>query len=581
MIDGLTALATWYYNRKYGALALRLGGGVRPGDGRRGFIIIQIDGLAHQYVQEVLARGAMPYLQRLLERDGFQMQPWRCGLPSSTPAVQAGLLFGNNWDIPSFRWYEKESGQAIVCKVPAHLHHLQERLSSGRYGILTGGSSYFNLFDGNARTSILTLSALGRQHLFQNLRGSFFFVLFLLTPRRSLRAVWLTLSEYVRTLRTQAHQSHAPKPRFSLRRRLSALATALLAPLAPAALNVLFREVQTFAVALDIYRGVPAIYTDYYGYDDRAHHHGPLSAEALRALRNIDTCLREIDQVRRQFRQRRPYDLFILSDHGMSCCRPFRQTFGQTLGDFVRAHVGQQVVDVQGGQAPWGAMQEQLLQRELQAAAAQVSPRRSRSARRAGVNAVQRLVRRLPSDPELQGYDLARHSDVVVRVAGSLAHIYFNVTSAQMDIGAVTLLYSDLIEALRQHEGFGLVLGRERGDAVCVTPEGMLRLDDPRLLAFLPPLAQPAAELAQLDRLTRFPHAGDLVLLGRWYADGTVVGFEEHVATHGGLGGPQDWPFFITEQGVNWNLQEVTNAAQLHAFFVNWYGDAAARAARG
>ncbi|MBK9229741.1 MAG: alkaline phosphatase family protein [Anaerolineae bacterium] len=582
LIDWLTALATWYYNRKYGALASRLGGGVMPGDGRRGFLIVQIDGLAHRYLLDALARGATPYLQRLIEREGWRVQRWHCGLPSSTPAVQAGLLFGNNWDIPSFRWYEKESGQTIVCKVPAHLQRLQERLSAGRYGILTGGSSYFNLFDGHARTSFLTLSALDRQHFSQNVRGSFFFLLFLLTPRRSLRALWLSLSEYARTLRSRLHGTSKPGPPVARLRRLRASLTAplatLLSPLAPVTLNVIFREIQTFAVALDIYRSVPSIYTDYYGYDDRAHHHGPLSDEALAALRSIDACIRELDQVRRQFRHRRAYDLFIFSDHGMSRCRPFAELFQQTLGDFVRTHVGQAVVDVQGGQAPWASMQDELLHSELQAAEARASPRSQRLLR-----LLRRALRRgLPQDPEIQAdYDLTRRSDVIVRVAGSLAHIYFKVTPAQMDISEIAILYPDLLSALRAHSGFGLVLGREQGNAVCVTPRGVLRLDSPQLAATLPHLSDPQAALQQVDRLVRFPHSGDLVLLGTWYADGSVVGFEEHVATHGGLGGPQDYPFFITAPGVDWDLSGVTNATQLHDFFVNWYGDAATRAARG
>lgn len=582
LIDWLTAFATWYYNRKYGALASRLGGGVMPGDGRRGFLLIQIDGLAHRYLQDALARGAMPYLNRLLTREGFRLQRWRCGLPSSTPAVQAGLLFGNNWDIPSFRWYEKESGQTIVCKAPAHLQRLQERLSAGRYGILTGGSSYFNLFDGNARTSILTLSSLDRQHLSQNIRGSFFFLIFLLTPRRSLRALWLALSEYGRTLRARLRRARKAGPPAARLRRLwrgltSPLAT-LLSPLAPVTLNVIFREIQTFAVALDIYRGVPAIYTDYYGYDDRAHHHGPLSAEALRALRSIDACLRELDQIRRQFHDRRAYDLFVFSDHGMSRCRPFEALFQQTLGDFVRTQVGEAVVDVQGGQAPWASMQDELLHSELQAVEARVSPNSQRLLR-----LVRRALRRgLPQDPEIKtDYDLARRSDVVVRVAGSLAHVYFNITPAQMDVSEIAILYPDLLSALRTHSGFGLVLGREQGNAVCVTSHGVQRLDSPQLAAALPHLTHAAAALQQIDRLVRFPHSGDLVLLGNWYADGSVVGFEEHVATHGGLGGPQDYPFFITAPGVNWDLANVTNATQLHDFFVHWYGDAAARAARG
>ncbi|MBK6561997.1 hypothetical protein [Candidatus Amarobacter glycogenicus] len=71
----------------------------------------------------------------------------------------------------------------------------------------------------------------------------------------------------------------------------------------------------------------------------------------------------------------------------------------------------------------------------------------------------------------------------------------------------------------------------------------MLRLDSPQLAATLCRIWPDPAALQQVDRLVRFPHSGDLVLLGTWYADGSVVGFEEHVATHGGLGGPQDYPF--------------------------------------
>src|SRR5690606_40541949 len=41
--------------------------------------------------------------------------------------------------------------------------------------------------------------------------------------------------------------------------------------------NVILRELQTLAVLLDIYTGVPAIYTTYNVYDEFAHHFGPSS----------------------------------------------------------------------------------------------------------------------------------------------------------------------------------------------------------------------------------------------------------------------------------------------------------------
>lgn len=580
LIDWLTALATWYYQRKYGALASRLGGGVLPGDGRRGFVVIQIDGLAHDYLRTILDMGGAPYLKRLVQREGFHLQPWRCGLPSSTPAVQAGIMFGNNWNIPSFRWYDKTTGQSIVCKVPTQLQRLQARLQVGRYGLLTGGSSYFNLFDGGARTSFMTLSALGRQHLFENVRGSFFFLLFVLSPRRALRTLWLAAAEYRRDLwhRLQALPGRGvPLRRWpALRAALSAPLTTLLAPLPAVTLNIVFREIQTFAVGLDIYRGVPAIYTDYYGYDEQAHHHGPLSPEALRALRAIDDCIRQIDHVRRQFRHRRPYDLIILSDHGMSRCRPFQRTYGLTLGEFVRSHVGRAQVDAHNGSTSWASLQDQGLLHELQLAEDNVSPRTQplvRLLRRA-------MLKGITQDPELQhSYDLARHSDVVVRAAGSLAHIYFNVTPAQMDVGEIALLYPALLDALHTHPGIGLVLGREREQAVAVTSHGVCHLDHLLASGAMPFLKDPQLEIQQLERLVRFPNSGDLIILGTWYADGSVVGFEEHQASHGGLGGPQDYAFFLGEPELTWDLAGVSNSAQLHSFFVNWYGDAASRAA--
>ena len=42
------------------------------------------------------------------------MVPWECDLSSQTGASQAGLLLGSNYDMPAFRWYEKESGQTMV-----------------------------------------------------------------------------------------------------------------------------------------------------------------------------------------------------------------------------------------------------------------------------------------------------------------------------------------------------------------------------------------------------------------------------------------------------------------------------------
>ncbi|GAI21363.1 unnamed protein product, partial [marine sediment metagenome] len=210
IVDLFSALADFYYSRKYEAIAERMGlEESQVSAQKQGFIVIQIDGLAYDHLIEAMARGHAPHMKRLLEKKALR-QPfdvaqdaalklarWRCGLPSTTPAAQAGIMFGNNFDIPAFRWYEKESNTSVVCKVPRLAKAMQDRISIGRRGILRGGSSYVNMFDGDARLSLFTLSAINSQRFFESVRGVGFLLLFLLSPLRVLRVILLSLWEYL------------------------------------------------------------------------------------------------------------------------------------------------------------------------------------------------------------------------------------------------------------------------------------------------------------------------------------------------------------------------------------------------
>ena len=164
------------------------------------FVIAQIDGLAHEYLLRALAAGHTPHIQRLIAQ-GYRLQRWRCGLPSSTPATQSGIMYGNNWDIPAFRWYEKDTGLAPHCKSPAFAARIKEAVSAGGGpGILTGGSSYGNLVDGDARLALFTLSAMGRQRFYEGLRGLGWALLFALIPWRIIRIIGLIIWELARDI---------------------------------------------------------------------------------------------------------------------------------------------------------------------------------------------------------------------------------------------------------------------------------------------------------------------------------------------------------------------------------------------
>jgi len=163
---------------------------------------------------------------------------------------------------------------------------------------------------------------------------------------------------------------------------------------------------------------------------------------------------------------------------------------------------------------------------------------------------------------------------VIVRSSGSLAHVYFNVTPSPMDLGEVAILYPELVERLVQETSIGLILGRNGGRAAFLTSQGVRRLEPESEFGPDHPLVtlpEPRLAAVQLARVASFPHSGDLILLGAWDENGGVVCFEEQWASHGGLGGPQDYPFILYPAELSWDPSQVTNAEQLHQHFVETY----------
>ncbi|MBM4466594.1 MAG: alkaline phosphatase family protein [Chloroflexi bacterium] len=568
IVDLFNALANLYYSRKYAAIAERMGleeGQVNAQE--RGFIILQIDGLAHDHLLEAMAKGHTPYMKRLLDKKALKLARWRCGLPSTTPAAQAGIMFGNNFDIPAFRWYEKESDTSVVCKLPGLVKAMQDRVSAGRQGILRGGSSYVTMFDGDARLSLFTLSAINSQHLFENVRGAGFLLLFLLSPLRMLRVILLSTWEYVVDLGKRFVALFVPgyhQP-FSV-----------LSPFLQIITNVVFREIQTFACLIDIYRGMPAIYTNYYSYDEVAHHFGLGSAEALKALRGIDNQIKQIDRMRTQYRKRH-YDLYILADHGLTPSIPFKKAYGRTLGQYITEQIAEGVfTDERGGEERPSAAKALFLLEELRGIEARLSERGASL-----VQAAYRFVdKRLVVDDEDDSWDLSKRGDIVVRNSGSMSHIYFNVAPRPMNLSEIALIYPRLLNKLIEHQGIGLVVGREEGEVVIVGKDGTLTLPPhpPQIggarggeevrgqnpLLFLP---EPELAASQLRQLASFPHSGDIIIFGAWCGDGEVICFEDQVASHGGLGGPQDYPFIMYPGELDLDLEEVTNAKDLYPHF--------------
>src|SRR2546421_464113 len=96
-----------------------------------GVILFEIAGLAEPVLRQALDAGHAPTLARWLEDGSHRIVPWECDLSSQTGASQAGLLLGSNFDMPAFRWYEKERGELVVSNHPKDAAEIERRRSDG------------------------------------------------------------------------------------------------------------------------------------------------------------------------------------------------------------------------------------------------------------------------------------------------------------------------------------------------------------------------------------------------------------------------------------------------------------------
>jgi hypothetical protein len=501
----------------------------------RGFVGIQIDGLSCPHLRQALEAGYLPNIARHLKR-GYILREYRSGLPSTTPAAQGAIFWGDGRGIPAFRWFEKSTGRLISCNDPDHVQHFRERLFGGREGLLAGGSSYSNMLDGGAARSVFTVSSPHPQTLFGRFGGGRVLLLILLHPLRVCRVLGASVVEYF-TDRYDRRQA---------RKTRSWQVSEGLFPFIRIFCNVILRELQTFGVIADIYSGVPAIYTTYSGYDELAHHFGPGSRPALKNLKYTD---KRIGEIMRMLRHApgASYELIILSDHGQTPGYPFHRRFGATLGDAVSAFLKEnQQATVSAGGLDMKRAQFGYLEQELDA-----RPRRWRhNIYRATKDVLQRRIRELV--PETLKVD--PEGGVVITYSSSLAHLYITGEPRRLNWREVERAQPLLLQFLSRHKGIGFVVAQDDEGGICFFHGGgRLCLDgkalpNPEQLGFLRPYGEPAVLLPELRRFAENDAAGDLILFGAYDGE-RIACFDDQVGGHGSVGGEQSRPFLILPEG--------------------------------
>ena len=521
-----------------------------------GVIMFEIDGLAEPVLRRALAEGHAPTMARWIAERSHHVVPWECDLSSQTGASQAGLLLGTNHDMPAFRWYEKETGRTVVSNHGKDATELERRHSDGGGLLAAGGASRGNMFSGDAPRCSATMSVLRDRER----SGSGEYFAYFADPYGFTRTIALYLWDVLAERLAARRQRRAGEEHIN---------RGGLYPWMRGAITVVMRDLNVASLMGDIVEGVPVVYSTFVGYDEVAHHSGIEQPDAFAVLRSHDAQLARLEKAVEQ--APRPYRLVVLSDHGQTQGRPFRQRYGKELKDVVadalsgRAEVfapaaidegastlGGALTDARdedtaGGRMLARATQDQLVDGEVVIASERQAAEQARSGAGEG-------------------------SDAVVLASGGLGLISLPEREHRMTRDEIDSLHPRLLGALAGHPGIGFVMVRDgAGGALVLGGEGSRNLADDEVQGEDPLAAFGPNAADHLRRTDSFPHCPDILVNCVFDPDANEVApFEEFMGSHGGLGGWQAHPFALVP--VSWDApaEPIVGVRAMHEALRAW-----------
>jgi uncharacterized membrane protein YvlD (DUF360 family) len=524
-----------------------------------GVIMFEIDGLGEGVLREALRDGHVPTIARWLSDGSHHVLGWECDLSSQTGASQAGLLLGSNWDMPAFRWYEKESGRTMVSNHPADAAEIERRRSSEEGLLADQGTSRGNMFSGGAPRCTATMSVIRDR---SRSKSADLFAYFS-DPYGFMRTIALSLGDIVEERRAARRQRRSGAEH---------VARGGAYPLIRATITVIMRDLVTALLLADIVEGVSASYATFVGYDEVAHHSGIREPDALKVLRRHDRQLARLERATAQ--APRPYHLVVLSDHGQTQGRPFRQRYGETLEQVVRAALAQGDVHAPAAiDEAWGDIGAVLADASREPSlGGRVLARATRSRSVEGTVALGPNRDALAQRSETAGAEPG--DDAIVLASGCLGLIYLPSSEERMTAEQITEAHPQLLRALAEHPGIGFVMVRSQAHgAIVLGGGGSRRLGDDTvegedpLAGFDPTAAQ------HLRRHDSFPHCPDILVNGMYDPEANEVApFEEFMGSHGGLGGPQTRPFAVLPREWSAPAEAIVGVEAMHAALRDWIG---------
>lgn len=296
-------------------------------------VILHIDGLSAGMLERAVKDGRMPFVRHLLEAEGYEVLRYRCGIPSTTPFAQAGILYGDNTNIPSFRWWDRERKVLVQFGAGSTFEKVADKYFAGCDPLTRNGACIAACYPAGAAEDF-GIAYQDRTYVRQPKERSAWHVLgpYLANPVHVGDWIWQTFAVIGRTVKDVVES------------RLGGRHPARSYVLTDVIEEIFVHHLTRYAVQKAMREGYSPIYAGFYAFDEAAHAFGPDDSSAWRILKHVDRTVRKVAAGRDG-----RYELLVLSDHGQVNTVPFSGRAHRAFGAVIAgASPGWRVQEMKG-----------------------------------------------------------------------------------------------------------------------------------------------------------------------------------------------------------------------------------------
>ncbi len=512
---------------------------------KRGFIIIQVDGLSYEAFKFAIEKNYFPKLKKLIKRNEFSYKMFKTSLPSNTPYFQKVLFYGDTTKYPGFRWIDKKNKKYYSFKLPETAELEEKKIKQKNLvGILKNGASYYNIFSGDAQRNYLVLSKILTKSISSKIGGLKLLLIILLNIPTMLRVLFWSLREIFREFSDwfYFYINNLPQRDFKL------------FPIIRIFNNVIVNEYITQGVCMEIICGTPKIFATYNAYDEASHQRGVDSKSSFKVLKLIDKSIWKIYKMTKNKKNFRKYDIFILSDHGQKKSLPFSFIFKKKFSDLILKYEKNFKITETGYEMSALPIIEKikLLSKERK---------------------IPKFVGLLFPEINSKKFKITKnfHENIKIINFGSFSQIYFLNFQEKLTFEKINKIYPLFLLHILSHKSVKfLVVEDNKENVIILEKSGFIKVNNKKIIEKSGKISIPMETIYEIKELAKSEHAGDILIFGN-IINGKLINFEGQMSSHGTFYDEEINCFLVFSSLKKEKMKKIQSVLDLHNFFKSNY----------